>query len=369
VRFASPLLAVATLAITLAALEGATRVLVPASERASLPHVGLDRDDEERLRWLDRPPASEGAWALDEPDPLLGWRPRAGAHARDRRPGSYDVEVHIDVHGLRATPPAGGARAAGAPRIAAFGCSQSFGTGVADHETWPAQLGHLLPAAEVLNFGVRGYGTDQMLLRFERDGRPRQPTVVVLGFAYYHILRNVSAFRFYAKPRFTLDADGTLQLAGVPIPPPDELRRTMVPPRPWPVLDQSVLARWTWGRVLAQERLALFRTDTDAWRLTRALLARFIQSAEESGAHVVLLHVEEDQPGIDGALAALAGELGAGFVSVGRTIAARPAGGGRLRLSGDPHWNAAGHRLIAEAVRAELCRRGLVACAGEDAAA
>ena len=66
---------------------------------------------------------------------------------------------------------------------------------------------------EVLNFGVGGYGTDQALLRYEREGDSFHPRVVMLGFLPENIARLVSVFRpFYypntgilmSKPRFTI---------------------------------------------------------------------------------------------------------------------------------------------------------------------
>ena len=97
-------------------------------------------------------------------------------------------------------------------RIAVFGCSQTFGSGVEDDETFSARLAVSLRGVEVLNFGVHGYGTDQMLLRWEREGVAYAPDVVVLAFAYYHLDRNITGFRFYAKPHFILEPGGALRL-------------------------------------------------------------------------------------------------------------------------------------------------------------
>jgi len=259
-RLAGPLLAALSVVATLVVLEGATRARLSTAVRARLPHVGADGETERRLEWVERGRAGAGAesWLLDVPDPVLGWRPKPGIRVRSVEPGSYDVTVTTTADGLRGRQAIARERTPGTPRIAVFGCSQTFGSGVEDDETFSARLAASLPDVEVLNFGVHGYGTDQMLLRWERDGVGYAPDVVVLAFAYYHLDRNITAFRFYAKPRFVEEPGGELRLEGVPVPAPDVLARDGMPGPPWPIADRSVLLRWLWGRELRRHDLALY---------------------------------------------------------------------------------------------------------------
>ena len=62
-----------------------------------------------------------------------------------------------------------------------LGDSITFGTGVGDDETF-SHLLDALPDLEVLNLGVDGYGTDQELIRLEREGLAFGPQVVILNF-------------------------------------------------------------------------------------------------------------------------------------------------------------------------------------------
>jgi len=355
------LLVVLSVLGTVLALEAWARLTTSDRERAQLPHVGLGREDEYRLAWL----AEHEERGIEEHDlmghdPLLGWRPRPSVRTRLVKPGSYDVPAATNSAGLRGSRDVPIEKVAGTVRIAAFGGSQTFGTGVRDEETYPAQLEARLPDLDVLNFGVPGYGTDQMVLALERDGVRYDPDVVVLGFAFYHMRRNVQAFRYFAKPRFVLEDGGALRLVGTPVPMPAEV---LAGPRPavHALADRSVLLRWLWQRVQASDGDEKVQADGPGWELTRALLERFIRSGRERGAAVVLANIDwAPDPALAPALASIAESVGASFVDVAPTLR-RLAREERLRLRRDSHWNARAHGVIAAAVAAHLCERGLVA--------
>lgn len=366
-RAAGPLVAAFSVVATLVAIEGAIRLRLPASTRAALPHVGADPETQRRLEWVERGRAARGAeaWLLDVPDPLLGWRPKPGIRTRSVRPDSYDVTVTINPQGLRGRRAASREKTPGVTRIAVFGCSQTFGSGVEDDETFSARLAAGLRDVEVLNFGVHGYGTDQMLLRWEQEGAGYAPDVVVLAFAYYHLDRNVSGFRFFAKPRFVLGPDGSLALDGVPVPDPDALARNGQRVAPWPLADHSVLLRWLWERVQRRQQAALYQPEGPAWELTRALITRFAAVAHRHGARMILLNIDEDAPWMSAPLAQLAAELGITFVDAEPALGPPRGQGVRLRLPDDPHWNPEGHAIIADVLRAGLCRETpLAGCDG-----
>jgi hypothetical protein len=190
-----PALAASTLVVVLGALEAGFRIALDPVARAALPHVGLHKEDQDRVRWAERAHAERNdGLSLNLHDRLLGWRPRPGLRTRRAKPRSFDVEVAINQAGLRGAREVTRAKTPGVTRIAIFGCSQTFGAGVVEEETFAAQLAATLPGVEVLNFGVGGYGTDQMLLYLESEGLAWAPDVVVLAFAYYHIERNQYGF-------------------------------------------------------------------------------------------------------------------------------------------------------------------------------
>src|SRR4029453_9158773 len=345
---------------TLAARGGGARVRLDAAKRAELPHVGVDAEMQQRLQWVERgrTRVEESSWPLTLPDPLLGWRLRPGVHIRTTRPGSYDATVTTNGDGLRGAGAPPVAHRAGVTRIAVFGCSQTFGSGVEDDETFSARLEQTLgPGVEVLNFGVPGYGTDQMLLRWERDGVRYAPDIVVLAFAYYHLNRNVLGFRFFAKPHFMLGPDGTLQLLGVPVPDPDTVARDGIPGPPWPLADHSVLLRCLWGRELQRGEAGEAHAEGPAWELARALIERFAATAHRQGVRMILLNLDEDAPWLEAPLGQLASGLGIEWADAGPELGALRGHGVRLRLHDDPPWHPEGHTVMARVLRAQVCAR------------
>jgi hypothetical protein len=354
-RVSGPLLALLSVVVTLGGLEGVLRSRLDAHAREALPYVGLGVEDQNRVQWsLGHHGVSAGR-SLLAPDAFLGWRPRPRMRLRSREVGKFDVVVTTNRDGLRGKQRVSKEKRPGVTRIGVFGCSQTFGTGVADEQTYSARLGATLPGVEVLNFGVAGYGTDQMMLYYESEGVRRGLDVVVLGFAYYHLERNLLAFRSYAKPRFELSPDGTLSLTGVPVPGPEAFAGGAGIAARHALLDRSMLLRSLWQRILTNGTERLYRPDSAAWRLTRALIARLAADARAAGARFVLLNLEDGSPGLEPELARLAGELDVGFVNAGPSLRAERQAHRRLRLPNDPHWNPAGHRLIAATLCTYLC--------------
>jgi len=151
----------------------------------------------------------EGGATYQTFSPTLGWTIKKNGASRE---GEY----RANSQGLRAdreyelVPPTN------VVRIACFGDSFTHSSGVANHETWEECLTRLYPGLEVLNFGVGGYGLDQAFLRYQQDGVPFHPRIVLIGFMSENIFRNVNVFRpFYlsntkmplTKPRFTIRDD------------------------------------------------------------------------------------------------------------------------------------------------------------------
>ena len=105
-------------------------------------------------------------------------------------------------------------------RILILGDSFTFGEDVSDKETYSHYLQEMLPFTEVINFGVHGYGHDQMLLYLKEEGLKYKPDLVILGFVDQDMSRNLLAFRDYSKPKYELAHSG-LVLENYPVPPPE----------------------------------------------------------------------------------------------------------------------------------------------------
>ena len=125
-------------------------------------------------------------------DELLGW---------SIKPNGQSSLYSANEHGLRGPLAQTIADQTNKIRIAAFGDSFVHGDEVKLNETWTQQLQALETSIDVLNFGVPGYGTDQSLLRYQRDGKKLSPEIVLIGFMTDNVKRNVNTFRPFYSPR------------------------------------------------------------------------------------------------------------------------------------------------------------------------
>jgi hypothetical protein len=271
-------------------------------------------------------------------DPLLGWT---------NSPESSRVEnekVHATSHttsqSLRGTRIYSPEKPPGVLRIEVFGDSFAFGSEVADEATYSAVLEQSLPRAEVLNFGVLGYGLDQALLRFRKEGRASHPDVVVIGFVSALPFRDTQAFTFNPKPYFVLRG-GKLDLEGVPVPSVPETLRAY---------DRS-------SRIVDVWRMMTSVTRADE-ALDRALLVEFVAEIRASGARPVIVRYPVlteigRKPDYAIPYSEACGRTGATCVD---TCAAFDTASARGVGLSSPlgHFNAAGHRIVAAALAEAL---------------
>ncbi len=345
--------------------EATARVVlrVPAVFNA----VAGEDDASWRLRWIRRQRERGGGadatqiyYGFDRYDADLGWIARSGL----RDLSVFDDRVlNTNSMGLRGRREPTATRRPGSVRIIVLGDSFTFGDEVSDAETWPEQLqNNLGSSAEVLNFGVHGYGHDQMLLLFEKHGAALAPDVVVLGYVSIDMFRNLLSFRDFAKPRFERDG-GALRLEGVPVATPAEvLAREYAQPK---LLDlATMLARMTAGR-----RGTLL---PEAAAITTALLERLALRIRAIGATPVFVYLpvggETMIPsavplGFEQYLLGVCRRLGVACSSARPEFRRRVAEeGATFRTVG--HWQAPGHRAAAAAVAGFLREQALVAQAG-----
>lgn len=177
--------------------------------------------------WLERDPEAFLQRSLFDPD--LGWCPPPG-HERG-------LSRH-DWSGSRlAAAPLPREGRAGEARIAALGCSFTFGSEVRGTETWVARVEAARPGARIGNFAVPGYGADQALLRWRRDVRPLGVDEVWLGYFPGSALRATTLFpplchrwrgrTILFKPRFARDGTDDLVLHPCPTRVPSDVVRLL----------------------------------------------------------------------------------------------------------------------------------------------
>lgn len=251
-----------------------------------------------------------------EPDTELGWTNRP--MVLDRH-GNVAFNS-IGARGSREYPPL---PAPGDLRMALFGESFTYCEEVDDPDAFEAQLEALDPHLEAINFGVDGYGTDQALMRFRRDGTKLGARVLALGLMLENIGRNVNRLPrlwnpwlkgFSAKPRFLLQG-GELVVLPNPITSrtemlaaaedgslPERLREHEAwaePPLSSILWRSSLYRLWRGQQGAAQRFHPRLWADRDGepYRVTLAILEAFHREAKAAGAeHAVILifPVKED---------------------------------------------------------------------------
>lgn len=151
----------ASLGVTLLALEGAVRLFYTPSPRVI---------DFFNLR-------TSAYYQVDE---TVGWRPRPNTSGRHVNPASFDSTFTTNSRGLRDREHSI-EKPSGTRRVVVLGDSFAWGFGVNDEAVFPRVLESHLPAVEVINLGVTGYGLREEFAYLRLEGMRYQPDLVILA--------------------------------------------------------------------------------------------------------------------------------------------------------------------------------------------
>ena len=183
--------------------------------------------------FLEKPkanPEPKTNWAVvpehiwTEYHPTLGWfhqKSKKATLVKD----DWSVEINTNSAGLRGLRDYALEKPPGVTRIVVLGDSFTFGFGVKDNQTFSSLLEQSNPNLEALNFGVAGYGLDQILITYREIAREYKADLVIIGIFPEQFWRSTRSFTDagYAKPYFTLSGE-YLILHNVPTPKPFELK-------------------------------------------------------------------------------------------------------------------------------------------------
>ena len=276
-------------------------------------------------------------------DETVGWKLQPG-EVLDAT-SDFEVSYSIGPDGWRSTSNEGDEAA----RFTAVfvGDSFTFGTGVEDDETFVSLLGET-PDWRALNFGMSGFGVDQMWQTLVHAGLEQQPKLVVASFVLDDLDRSMTAYRYrngwIPKPTFVIE-DGELVPRG-PEHAPGKLVR-------W--FERSTRLGGLWRR--AASKLELATGFGERWALNRALFEAMRDATRRQGAELVVVFIPyrqawEPTPMLAEAFA----ELEVLFLDLGAEPVEEPL---ELFFAEDPHFNAEGHRYTAERLAAFLADVGL----------
>ncbi len=284
------------------------------------------------------------------------------------------------------------------PRIVLIGDSTTEAWEVDPHERPHKVLEEVLEGRfEVLNLGVRAYGTDQSLLLLRHLGMAFRPDVVIYTFCVNDIRDNAKRT---GKPYFEIDEADTARLVtrGYPVSyAGTEGRRTADPVWKYSLIYRTFgLAVSKFGKLssdtgtglpleehfeLTPYKVVYDEQEAARWRVTRRLVAEMWAVSSSGGAEFLVvenLHLPEIDTDAASELAApyggedgfdfdkvtrlfegFADDTGVAFVSLAREARRDERAAADLMPPGDTiHLSTEGIRLWASAVASQLESRG-----------
>ena len=338
----------AALFILLVFLEGVSR-LVLSIDPAFNKIAGTDNSSW-RLRWIKRHQDEiEIYYKFDIYDPSKGWMSKSNL----KNESVFDGKIlNTNSRGIRSNVEYSYDRDPDRIRILVVGDSFTFGDEVGDAETYSYYLQTMIPGSEVINMGVHGYGHDQMLIRLKEEGIKYKPDIVILGFVYEDMYRNILSFRDFAKPRFEI-VNGKIAVTNTPVPSPDEILR-------WEWARPAVYDLYTiiYNRLLHNRfmsRYGLFEKKTK--ELTKCILDEMVGLIDSMGAMPVFVYLPVGNEIVSSdditRGEAFFYEYCGGNDKV-RCLSSKPYfikkenQGVEFKLTG--HWRSSGHKAVAEAI-------------------
>jgi hypothetical protein len=178
------------------------------------------------------------------------------------------------------------------------GASFTFGSGVADGETFCARLDLLLPGVRTINVAQRGFGLDQTYLWYKRE-RARYPHVLqIFAVNGTDFERTAQAnLNGYPKPTLVIK-DGALVAQNVPVP---EWKGWSRWTDAGPAFAGLRLPQLIAGRREKSEATEQKRIDDQLWPAVEGIFRELVQMNKESGSAIVLVYLpiaDEYLPGV-----------------------------------------------------------------------
>lgn len=258
-------------------------------------------------------------------DPEIGWI-LVGPHRQAHVASDFNVTVRIDPHGRRV--PAVQVSPESAETIVFLGDSTTFGWGVEAEQAFPELVGAAL-GQRVVNLAVPGYGVDQSVTLFERQGLAERPGRVVLTLSENDLLETSAAVS-YGRTKMHSSALAT----GLAVSPASD--------RDWGWAERSSL--WTALRARWRSRAVDRQPSREQQlELVVAWVDRARRACESRGSELVVV----DWGVISEPVSERWSAEGLSVVRVSPLLRDLQATGVRPVFDDDPHWVAETHRAVA----------------------
>ena len=222
-------------------------------------------------------------------------------------------------------------------KLAFVGDSFTFGTGVANDETFPSVVEKAAPDRISWNFGMPGFGVDQVWLSARYQALPLKPDLVVVGLINADFERSQVPYRRlegFGKPTFKLVSGELTQRASEPTP------NTLMQ-----YLDERSLLWAVWQRALRWVSINYSRGEY--WTLNEAILDTMLADCRKAGVPVLLIYIPIKGLLPFPALSAYMRRTGAPYVDLTEQ---RPVPPRSIYLRNDSHLSAEGNRYVADLI-------------------
>ena len=281
--------------------------------------------------------------------PVLGWMPKPNLSITNSIGQTYTT----NSRGFRS--PHEFERSADKYTVLVVGDSFTYGSWADDTEVWPTLLEGLDPEINLLNFGVAGFGVDQMSLMLEMQIEEFAPDLVIAAFISDDLHRTTLCFRDYWKPMYVIQ-NNDLVLTNTPIP---ELAEGVSLARE-NVRQMHRMTRLNWLKVtgLTTNMISRLRQPprsefNHAGRpLNRRIFEKMLALCRSHDAQLLMLYLPEGKELVDGSFETRGGRFLADFSATHKVESLNPRSNflaKKQRYSGG-HYRYPGAMVVAEAV-------------------
>ena len=223
-----------------------------------------------------------------EYDAQLGWINKSDFQGRDLYGKS--LHLHTNAQRFRATEPTSEQVSPGRVRVVCTGDSFTLGYGVADGDTWCAQLEQCDATLQAVNLGQGGYGVDQAYLWYQRVESRYQHAIHLFAFITEDFRRMANdSFGGYGKP--VLDLEGErITVTNVPVPRTPYLLTSLMHNGNLLAELNTVRAmrRLIWGKPYIKNSREV---DTYSRRIANQIFSELARQHAQRGRVFVLVHL------------------------------------------------------------------------------